>query len=203
MDLNKNIANAVVVLQKTYESVNKMLEQCRAISERYGYILKSDKTLRWKSDTNTYGWLLNSLILVFQKNSDPDCPSGNGWKDGPLYAVQVFLGSAAEPDLPAQLYVSGFNYADSIDSWKDGRLSPADQWGFYHPTHKVYSAIFRFTDRESFAESEPVAEKYNQQYWGLKKAVWKTFPLSEVTANTLGNMVFETFNKLEALMREN
>ena len=202
MNLNENIANAVVVLQKTYESVNKMLEQCRAISESYGYILKSDKTLRWRSDTNTYGWLLNSLILVFQKNSDPDCSSGNGWKDGPVYAVQVFLGSAEEPDLPAQLYVSRFDYADINDGWTDERLSPADQWAFYHPTHEVYSA-FRFTDRKSFVESEPVTEKYSQQYWGLKRAVWKIFPLSSVTADALGNMVFETFNELEVLTWEN
>ena len=201
MNLNENIANAVVVLQKTYESVNKMLEQCRAISESYGYILKSDKTLRWRSDTNTYGWLLNSLILVFQKNSDPDCSSGNGWKDGPVYAVQVFLGSAEEPDLPAQLYVSRFDYADINDGWTDERFSPADQWAFYHPTHKVYSA-FRFTDREGFVESEPVTEKYSQQYWGLKRAVWKTFPLSSVTADTLGDMVFVTFNELEGLTWE-
>ena len=200
MNLNENIANAVVVLQKTYESVNKMLEQCRAISESYGYILKSDKTLRWRSDANTYGWLLNSLILVFQKNSDPDCSSGNGWKDGPVYAVQVFLGSAEEPNLPAQLYVSRFDYADINDGWTNERLSPADQWAFYHPTHEVYSA-FRFTDRKSFVESEPVTEKYSQQYWGLKRAVWKTFPPSSVTADTLGDMVFETFNKLGGGLR--
>lgn len=199
MDLNENIANAVKVVLKTYESVNKMLEQCKAISENYGYILKLDRPLRWKSDAYTSGWLLNSLILVFQKNSDPDCSSGNGWKDGSLYAVQVFLGSAEEPDLLAQLYISRFDYAN-INDWKGESLSPADQWAFYHPTHKVYSA-FRFTDREGFAESEPVADKYSQKYWGLKKAIWKTFPLSEVTADTLGDMVFETFDELEAMTR--
>lgn len=213
MDLNENIANAVVVLQKTYDSVNKMLAQCKAISEKYGYISKSKRPLRWKSDPNASGWLLNSLILVFQKTSDPDCPSGNGGKEGSLYAVQVFLGGAENPNLPiqaqltenpdspaqAQLYVSRFDYAN-INDWKGESLSPADHWAFYEPTHKVYPA-FHFTDREGFAESEPVAEKYSKKYRGLKKAVWKTFPLSEVTADTLGDMVFGTFNELEAMTR--
>ncbi len=198
MNLNENIANAVVVLQKTNASVNKMLEQCKAISERNGYILKSDKILRWRSDVSTDGWLLNSLILVFQKNSDPDCPSNNGWKDGPIYAVQVFLGSAEEPDLPAQLYVSRFDYADINDGWTGERLSPADHWAFYDPTHSTYSA-FRFTEKMGFFESEPIAEKYSHQYWGLIRTVWKTFPLSSVTADTLGNMVFETFDELESV----
>lgn len=201
MSLDKNIANAVVVLQKTYESVNKMLEQCKSISEDYGYILKSDKVLRWRSDVNTYGWLLNSLILVFQRNSDSDCPSGNGWKDGPVYAVQVFLGSAGEPDLPAQLYVSRFDYTDINDGWTDERLSPADQWAFYHPTHKEYSC-FRFTEQNGVFESMPIAEKYSQQYWGLKRALWKTFPLSSVTAENMGQLVFGTFDELEALIWE-
>ncbi len=201
MNLNENIANAVVVLQKTYASVNKMLEQCKAISESYGYILKSDKVLRWRSDVSTDGWLLNSLILVFQKNSDSDCPSNNGWKDGPVYAVQVFLGSAEEPDLPAQLYVSRFDYADINDGWTNERLSPADHWAFYDPTHSTYSA-FRFTEKMGFFESEPIAEKYSQQYWGLIRAVWKTFPLSSVTADTLGEIVLGTFNELGVLVWE-
>lgn len=196
MNLNENIANAVVVLQKTYESVNKMLEQYRAISESYGYILKSDKTLRWRSDVSTDGWLLNSLILVFQKNSDPDCLNNSGWKDGPVYTVQVFLGSAEESDLPAQLYVCRFDYANINDGWTDERLSPADHWAFYHPTHKVYSG-FRFTDKAGVFESEPITEKYSQQYWGLKRAVWKTFPLSSVTAENMGQLVFQTFDELE------
>lgn len=194
MNLNENIANAVMVLQKTYESVNKMLEQCRAISESHGYVLVSDKPLRWRSDAYTNGWLVNSLILAFQKNNAPDCSSGNGWKDGPVYAVQVFLGSVEEPDLSAQLYVSKFDYAD-INGWPDARLSPTDQWAFYNPTHKTYSA-FRFTDRGEFVESEPIPGKYSQQYWGLERAVWKTFPLSSFTADTLGDVVFKTFNQL-------
>lgn len=202
MNLNENIANAVVVLQKTYESVNKMLEQCRSISESYGYILKSDRILRWRSDVSTDGWLLNSLILAFQKNSDQDCPSNNGWRNGPVYVVQVFLGSAEEPDLSAQLYASRFDYADINEGWTDERLSPADHWAFYHPTHKVYSA-FRFADRAGFFESEPITEKYSQQYWGLKRAIWKTFPLSSIVADNLGDKVFGTFDELEALAWEN
>lgn len=195
MNLDENIKNAVVVLQKTYESVSKMLEQCKAISEDYGYILASDKVLRYKSDTDPNGWLVNSLILVFQKADDPDC-SDNGWKDGPIYAVQVFLGSAEEPDFPAQLYVSRFDYADINNGWTSDPFSPADHWAFYHPTHKVYSA-FRFTDRGGCLVSEPINEKYSRQYWGLLKAVSRIIPLSKVMAENMGQLIFETFDRLK------
>ncbi len=117
-----------------------------------------------------------------------------GWAG--LYAVQVFLGSAEEPDLPAQLYVSRFDYADINNGWTDERLSPADQWAFYHPTHKPYPT-FRFTEKMGYFESEPITEKYSQQYWGLKRTVWKTFPLSNLTADTLGDIVFGTFGELK------
>lgn len=196
MSLNDNIKNAVVVLQKTYESANKMLEQCKVISEDYGYILASDKVLRYKSDTDPNGWLVNSLILAFQKADDPDCSKGNGWKDGPIYAVQVFLGSAEEPDLSAQLYVSRFDYADINNGWTSDPLSPADHWAFYHPTHKIYS-VFRFTDRGGCLVSEPINEKYSGQYWGLLKAVSKIVPLSEVKAENIGELIFGVFDELK------
>lgn len=196
MNLDENIKNAVVVLQNTYWNVDKLLEHCKAISEDYGYILKSDKALRWRSDVYTDAWLINSLILAFQKSSDSDCPSGNGWKEGPVYAVQVFLGSEEELDLPAQLYVSRYEYTDINNNWTSAPFSPADHWAFYEPTHKVYRG-FRFTDREDCFESEPINEKYSNRYWGLRKAVWKTFPLSSITAENAGQMIFESFDELE------
>lgn len=195
MNLDENIRNAVVVLRKTYESVNKMLEQCRAVSEDYGYILMSDKVLRWKSDANTDGWLVNSLILVFQKISDEDCASENGWKDGPIYAVEVFLGSVEEPDLSAQLHVSKFEYND-INTWTGDNLSPADHWAFFGPTHDSHTE-FHFTDCEDHFTSEPISEKYSRQYWGLVKTTWKAFPLSSVTAENMEQLIFETFDELE------
>lgn len=196
MNLDENIKNAVVVLQKTYESVYNLLEQCRAVSEDYGYLLSADKFLRWRSDVNTDGWLLSSMILVFQKASDPACPSGNGWRDGPLYGVQVFLGSGEEPGLSAQLYAARYDYEDINSGWTDGPLSPADHWAFYNPTHEIYSE-FRFKEESGLFSSKPVSDKYVRQYWGLRGAVWKTFPLSSVTSENLGKLVFGTFDELK------
>ena len=79
MSTGENIKNAVHVLYKTYASISKLMEQCRAEAEDNGDLLMSDKFLRWKSDSNSDGWLLNSMILVFQRRDDPDCESGNGW----------------------------------------------------------------------------------------------------------------------------
>lgn len=196
MNLDENVKNAVVVLQKTYESVYHLLEQCKAVSEDYGYLLSSDKFLRWRSDVNTDGWLLNSLILVFQRAGDPDCPSGSGWKDGPFYAVQVFLGSAEEPGLSAQLYAARYDYEDINSGWTGDRLSPADHWAFYNPTHEIYSE-FCFKEEGGLFSSTPISDKYIRQYWGLRRAVWRAFPLSSVTSENLGRLVFGTFDELK------
>lgn len=196
MSLDENVKNAVVVLQKTYESVYNLLEQCKAESENYGYVLSADKFLRWRSDVNTDGWLLNSLVLVFQRAGDPECPKGNGWRDGPFYAVQVFLGSAEEPELSARLYAARYDYDDVNSGWTSAPLSPADHWAFYKPTHKAYSE-FRFKEENGLFSSEPISDKYIRQYWGLRRAVWKTFPLSSVTAENLGELVFGTFDELK------
>lgn len=193
MNLNENIKNALVVLQKTYKNVNKMLEQCKAISTDYGYFTL-DKTMRYKSDADPNGWLVNSLIMIFQKTDAPDCTK-NGWKNGPIYAVQVFLGSVEEPDLSAQLCVSRFDY-DDINGWNSDRFSPADHWAFYNPTHKI-SSEFHFTDCGDYLISEPINQKYRQQYEGLRKTVSKIFPLSDVTVENLGQLIFKTFDELE------
>ena len=67
MNSSENISNAVQVLYKTYENVQKLMEYCKAIASENGYTCMINRFLRWKSDNSYDGWLLNDFILLFQK----------------------------------------------------------------------------------------------------------------------------------------
>lgn len=195
MNTGENIRNSILVLYKTYESVSKLMEQCKTIAEENGYIVSTDKFLRWKSDNHSDGWLLNSFILLFQKLSDQECDSENNWRDGPVYTLEIFLGSNAEPDTLPQLLVSKFEYAD-INQWTEG-CSPKKHWIFYHPVHK---------EAGLFSESEakipnitvvlPNSEETSKKYWGIKRALTISFQLTDITSDNLTSSVFDTFNQL-------
>ncbi len=198
MNTGENIRNAVLVLTKTYESVKKLMDHCKALAGEHGYSVSVDKFLRWKSDNNYHGWLLNSFILVFQKESDGECASGNEWKDGAVYTVEIFLGSEEEPDALPQLLVSQFEYND-INSWSKG-CSPTEHWGFYQPVHREYADSFLFQDQDSSTTiSTPKTQKISQAYWDLHRVITKRFPLIQVNAENVSEMVFGTFDKISEM----
>lgn len=194
MSTGENIKNAVQVLYKTYESVDKMMEQCRAIAEESGYDLKSDKFLRWKSDSYSAGWLLNSFILVFQDRSSPECESGNHWREAPVYTMEICLGLPSEPDYLPELVLSKFEY-NAIGEWGEG-CSPAEHWGFHQPVHKEKASLFTARQEEDFVVHTPNSEKIADTYWGLKRVVSTAFPLIDITSDNLREKVFGTFARL-------
>jgi len=194
MNTDENIRNSILVLYKTYESVSKLMEQCKTIAEENGYILSTDKFLRWKSDSYSDGWLLNSFILLFQKVSDQECESGNNWRNGPVYAIEIFLGSKVEPDALPQLLVSKFEYAD-MNEWSEG-CSPANHWVFYQPVHKEKADLFSASSIKNISVIIPNSEKISENYWGIKKVLTVSFSLTSITSDNLRSCVFDTFNRL-------
>jgi len=194
MSTGENIRNAVHVLYKTYASISKLMEQCRAEAEDNGYLLMSDKFLRWKSDSSSDGWLLNSMILVFQRRDDPDCDSGNGWKAAPVYTMEVCLALKDDPSYDPSLVLSKFEYTN-INDWHEG-CSPADHWGFHQPVHPGQKSPFVLTEDGSYHVSTPTSAKNAESYWDLNRAVSMSHPLIDVTSANMVEMVFGSFDKL-------
>lgn len=188
----ENIRNAVMVLYKTYENVYKLMEDCKRRAKEAGYIVAVDKFLRWKSDGDSDGWLLNSFILLFQSEQDQECESGNGWRDGPIYAVEICLARKSEPDVLPELLISAFDYEDT-NGWSEG-CSPASYWVFQNPVH--ITEAFKGENRDGYTISIPTQKKYSDMYWGLKAAWTKRFLLTDITADNLKDKVFVTFDTL-------
>lgn len=194
MNTGENIKNAVHVLYKTYENISKLMAQCRAEAETNGYLLKSDKFLRWKSDSNSDGWLLNSMILVFQRREDPDCNSGNNWKNAPVYTMEICLALKDDPDYVPELVLSKFEYTN-IETWHEG-CSPAEHWGFHQPIHPGKKFPFSVTKDGNFSISTPKSSKKAENYWDLNRAISIAYPLMEVTSSNMVELIFGSFDKL-------
>ena len=194
MNSSKNIQNALHVLYKTYENVEKLMDYTKIVSqEKTDYILSSNKFLRRKSDNDTTAWLLNDFILLFQNKKDNDCESKNGWKDAPVYVMEIYLGDKEydEDDLPA-MYLSKFEYND-INKWNK-ISSPSDHWGYYWPLRNSEYMNFDYINDKSIAI--PKNEKASMTYWNLKKVTTKKLDLFEVTSENLREKIFGTFDEL-------
>jgi len=197
MNSSENIQNALNVMYKTYENVEKLMEYTKVISqEKTDYRTSVSKFLRRKSDNDTTAWLLNDFILLFQNSFDGNCESENGWKDAPVYAMEIYLGDVdyVKDDIPA-IYLSKFEYND-IDTWSEG-CSPANHWVFYYPLRNSNYMNFNYIDNLTIAI--PQNEKVSKTYWGLKKVTTKKLDLFEVTSENLQEKIFGSFDELSKL----
>ena len=104
MNSNENIRNAFKVVYKTYENIDKLIKYCKTICEDNGYVVCSNKFLRWKSDNNFYGWAINNFILLFQDKEDIEIE--NGFRKGPIYSLEIDFNQESLPTV----YLSKYEY---------------------------------------------------------------------------------------------
>lgn len=195
MNSSENIKNALNVIFKTYENVEKLMEYSKTIaSERTSYISSVPRFLRRKSDNDTEAWLINDFILLFQNRNNEECESGNGWINGPLYVSEICLGEKGKDNIPL-LYISKFEY-NNINEWSEG-CSPANHWVFYYPLRN--GDYMNYETRGDYKIATPKNDKSSKTYWGLKKVTTRTIDLLEVTSDNLQEKIFGEFDKLAGM----
>ena len=193
MSIDKNIKNAVQVLYHTYDNVSKLMEACSTTAKEAGYVPAVQKFLRWKSDNDSNGWLVNSFILLFQDATDPPCETGNDWRNGPVYVLEICLGKKENPNYEPQVHLSKFEYED-ISGWSVG-CSPANHWVFHYPVHG--ESIVNVNWEGDYRVALPNSAKSKQTYWGMKKVVSVSVRLTDIKADNLKKLVFGTFDTLK------
>lgn len=92
MTLGENIHNAFLVVFKTLENIEKLINRCQEKCIKEMYHLPADRFLRYSSDTNWTGWIYWSFILLYQRREDGEV-MGNDWIDGPVYALEINVDS--------------------------------------------------------------------------------------------------------------
>lgn len=193
MTLATNITNAFAVVHRTYENVQKLMDYTKQSCEDYGYICKTDRFLRYKSDTNVNGWFIKNFIVLFQSKEDELLESG--WHNGPVYALEIDLFNEeveADEAIPT-IFISKYEY-ENMREWTEG-CSSANHWRFYEPgrTDKFEEISHEDGSQTIIPISNEQADKY---YWGLRKVESTSFPLVEVTADNANEKIFCGFDGL-------
>ena len=183
---SKNITNAFSVVYNTLENVKKLMEYCDKVAESNGYCVCTPKFLRNNTDSNVDGWGYNKFFKIYQSSEDEILE--NGWRNGPLYVLEINFEEAP------LYYLSKFEYED-IKGWRGG-ISPSAWWAFYFPTNIGDNRIeFKKLD-DIYTLSIP-KEAYKKSYWGLERVVFRNGDLIEVNKDNVNINIFEEFNKLK------
>nr|WP_263324352.1 hypothetical protein [Neobacillus sp. Marseille-Q6967] len=191
-----NIRNAFHVVYHTYENIHKLMDYCKTVaSEESNYISVVDKFLRYKSDNDFSGWMIQNFILLFQNKNDLELE--NEWRDGPLYVLEIELYDASlEPEerkeLPC-LRLSKFKYQD-IPDWDSG-CSPSNHWRFFYPLRNDDIMDIQ-KDGDYLYITPKDQDASDRYYWGVKKITSKRIPLADITADNVVEKVFKTFDSL-------
>ena len=191
MNLGENIHNAFEVVNKTHENVNNLIEFCKLmVNEKKEFDLMSPKFLRYKSDSDYWGWNTRQLFLLFQDMQDEVLE--NGWRDGPIYVLEILLYDPYEcfETNEPRLELAKFEYED-IKNLPTG-VSPSNYYCFTHPLYDL--------DYEELEDGTLVAdmpEEFTQRYWGVKRVVCKVELLVDVNNENAYDKIFGAFKYLK------
>lgn len=189
MDLKTNLANAIKVLTKTYESVDKLMKFCDVKAEEHGYEVTTERFLRYKSDVNYSGWLVDTFIKCYQDRNDESLD--NDFRNGPLYSINIGLKEG-------EIYIGKYVY-DDMPNWSKG-ISPASYWVLDNPLCDDVKEFEIKEFNEEYMLSMPVNEEVaNKNYWGLKYVIYRMVNLEDITGENAEQIVFATFEELKKI----
>ena len=207
-----NIVNAVKVIRKTYENINKMMTACQGLADgsQTPYLMVTDakRFLRYKSDRYLYGWLMSSFILLYQHNNNEihgnkifgmDINLEEGWVEGkPAWGREDYEGKDS-----AVVCLAKYEYDDEERlSIPIENISPADHWKFYDPLYKLNDAMDETEEQPKWGyiirrTAKPGSEL--SKYMNIKSVIYTAIPLIDINADNLNEMIFGTFDKLAEL----
>ena len=187
MSLSENIKNAFNVVLNTYKNVDKLIKYCDLIAKDCGYEIATDRFLRYKSDSNYEGWLINGFVKLYQHKDDELLE--NEWKDGPIFLMEINFG-----DIPT-VYLSRFEY-ENIRAWSKG-VSPASYWRFTNAID-CEDCGFTVNDIESmpgYFISKPESS-IKEKYWDVESVIYTNIDLLEIDSDNVKEKIFKEFDTL-------
>ncbi|RXP52258.1 hypothetical protein EC396_11425 [Lutibacter sp. HS1-25] len=193
-DTAQNIDNAFLVVRETYSNLNKLFSALdnECIENGFINIIKDQKPfLRWKSDNEPFGWLINSFVKLYQKKDSPrkdeDSLSNEIRKDNNIYALEFNLESSPV------IRIAKFSF--SSNSWT---TSPtvSEHWVFYWPLKKLNYNEFEFSNDNDLQKSTPKNETIIKKFKKLKSVEYKEVLLTEITSKNFSEKIFKVFDEL-------
>lgn len=151
----------------------------------------TNKFLRYKSDSNYQGWLINDFVKLYQYKEDNKME--NEWKDGPIFVMEINF-----EDSPI-VYLSKFEYED-MTKWSEG-VSPASYWRFTNAIDCQGNG-FNVSDVKEMggyfiSKPEPSVK---EKYWSVERVIYTKIGLLEIESNNIHEKIFGTFKILRSIL---
>ncbi len=187
----ENINNAFLVVAKTYENVNKMLNCIDNLADDFNFMTITPRFLRWKSDADTKGYYTASFIKLYQSKSLPN-HSSLDMKNGPVYVVEVVFTEHKTP----KIIISKYIY-DDINNWS---WIPSGGDG-----HRIFNQPIRNKDKctetdidEKYKKKIFTNEKYIKSNWGIREVIYTDLDLLDIdNEEAIKEKIFKCFGELD------
>ena len=189
-----NIKNAFDVVRKTYTNVNKLFAAIDIEAKNNGLIniISGQRPfVRYKSDIDTGGWLINYFIKLYQRIDAPAHSKIEEMKlDDSIYGITISF------ELEPKLIIARYSF--EIEKWN--YCPPvSDDESCYWPIQINYGDKYEFIRKNEFVKSIPKNEDIRQRHRLIRYAIFTEFDLVGITSKNLKNQVFEGLNKLPNL----
>lgn len=183
----ENITTAIEIVKETYANLEVLFAEMDRIGEEEGYITLTPRFLRWKSDTDSNGWMTSNFIKLYQVENERKSERFPDLRTGALFGIEVDL---EEQEYPV---ISLIRYSFDYSVWT--RMpAVSDHWIFYGPFGE--SSFFEIIQKDDVWTSIPL-EKAQKRYWGIQRAVAIDIPLIDITTPEL--IRTEIFQKLMSI----
>ncbi|MEK3796951.1 hypothetical protein MHI18_01635 [Peribacillus sp. FSL H8-0477] len=184
----ENITTAIEIIKETYANLEVLFAEMDRIGEEEGYITLTPRFLRWKSDTDSNGWMITNFIKLYQVENDSVSEMIPDLRVGSLFGIEVILQDQEYPVISLIRYT--FDYSVWI------RMpAVSDFWVFAAPFGD--NDFFEQTQDDLSVWTSIPLEKAKKRYWGIQRAVAIDIQLIDITSPEL--IRTEIFQKLMSL----
>lgn len=185
----ESIIQATKLLKETYRNLNILFQELDRVGEEEGYVAINPKYMRYKSDTDTTGWMTTNFIKLYVK-TDKILESIEDIRDLDWYGVMVDLTDDDENVIPI---VSIIRYQYDQSHWS--RLpAVSDHWIFWSPFYEGDYTIIRGDNKWHIDAKGKAKKKHN----GFEKLAAIDVPLFDLKSpEDVREKVFKNFEGLE------
>ena len=184
MSTDNNIMNAFKVVSQTYANVKKMFDELDEIAENnnaQNIVSSKPNFLRWRTDLDTQGWYLGSLIKLFQKKDSDYTEDNSILRNDDIYGMDVVFWNSTFNDSP-EVILAKYEYNANTLNGKAPNIS--EHWMFYQPLKR--KDLFGIKEKSGLNISIP--KKGNSNKFGdLKQVTFKHIKLIDITTETIGD----------------
>lgn len=178
----ENITSSVTVLKETYRNINTLFHEMDRIAEEEGFTTITPKFLRWKSDSDSDGWLTNNFIKLYQVSGNSVIPHIQELQDADLFGVEIDLDGDEYPQIALTRYTFDYTFWTKMPAI-------SDHWIFYNPFRD--DTNFEIDECDGIWKSKPYAKSI-KKYWGIQRAVSRSIPLINVdSSEAVRKQIFE------------